>query len=112
MTGEQNKIRPEGTLEDESLYTPGFARGRARKSRRNSLLLGIGAMIYGSVVVHETVVAISSGKLVSLGGRRYGIDLPPFRNPQSLPNSGRAEIQNICKTIALADVTGQRSRVQ
>lgn len=78
MTEEQNKTRPEVTPEDESLYTQSFARERARKSRRGSLFFGIGAMIYGCVVVHDTVIAIPTGNLVSLGGRRYGIDLPPF----------------------------------
>lgn len=35
-------------------------------------------MIYGSVVVHDAVIAFSTGKLVSLGGRGHGIDLPPL----------------------------------
>jgi hypothetical protein len=79
MTEEQNKTRPEVTPEDESLYTQSFARERARKSRRNSLYLGIGALIYGGLIVHDTVIAIPTGKLVELGGQhRHGIELPPF----------------------------------
>ena len=78
MTEEQKNTRAEVVPEDEGLYTESFARERTRKSRRGSLFFGIGAMIYGSVIVHETVVAIPTGKLVALGGRRHGIDLPPF----------------------------------
>jgi len=78
MTEEQKNTRVEVIPEDEVLYTESFARGRALKSRRGSLFLGIGAMIYGGFVVHDAVIAIPTGKLVSLGGRRYGIDLPPF----------------------------------
>jgi hypothetical protein len=78
MTEEQKNPRAEIIPEDEVLYTEEFARERARKSRRTSIYLGIGAMVYGGVVVHDTVIAIPTGKLVALGGRRYGIDLPPF----------------------------------
>jgi hypothetical protein len=78
MTEDQKNPQAEILPEDDVLYTESFARERARKRRRNTLLFGIGAMIYGSVVVHDTVIAIPSGKLVALGGRRHGIDLPPF----------------------------------
>jgi hypothetical protein len=78
MTQEQKEALPEVKPEDESLYTESFARERKRKSRRGSLFLGIGALIYGGIVVHDSVLAMATGKLVSLGGRRYGIDLPPF----------------------------------
>ena len=79
MTEEQKNPRAEVIPEDEVLYTESFARERARKSRRGSLFFGIGAMIYGCVVVHDTVTAIPTGKLVELGGRhRHGLELPPF----------------------------------
>jgi hypothetical protein len=78
MTEGQKNPQAKIPTEDDTLYTKSFARERARKSRRNSLFVGIGALIYGSVVVHDTVIAIPSGKLVGLGGRRYGIDLPPL----------------------------------
>jgi len=78
MTEDQNNSQAEAQPEDDALYTESFARERARKRRRNTAFFGIGAMIYGIVVVHDTVIAIPSGRLVALGGRRYGIDLPPF----------------------------------
>jgi hypothetical protein len=79
MNEEQKKPLPEVAPEDQSLYTESFARESAQKSKRNSLILGIGAMIYGGLVVHDTVVAIPTGKLVELGGQhRNGIELPPF----------------------------------
>ena len=78
MTEERKNPQANVTSNADVLYSESFARERARKSRRGSLVFGIGAMIYGSVVIHDTVIAIPTGRLVALGGRRHGIDLPPF----------------------------------
>lgn len=79
MTEEQKNPRPEVTPDAEVRYTESFARERARRSRRGSLFFGIGAMILGSLIVHDTVIAIRTGTLVALGRMsRGGLYLPPF----------------------------------
>ena len=79
MTKEQKNPQPEVIPEDEALYTESFARERARKSKRNSIFFGIGAIVYGGIIVHDAVVAFPTGKLVELGGHyRHGLELPPF----------------------------------
>ncbi len=75
ITGEQNNPRPEVTPEADALYTETFARERRR--RRNSLFLSFGEIVYGGFVVHDSIIAMPTGKL-RLGGRRHVIDLPPF----------------------------------
>ena len=79
MAEEQKNSRPEVTPDFEVLYTESFARERALRSRRGSLFFGIGAMILGSYIVHDTVIAIRNGKLVAVGRlTQGGIYLPPY----------------------------------
>jgi hypothetical protein len=79
MTEERKTPQPEVPSDADALYTENYARERARKSRRNSLIFGVGAMVYGSLVVHDAVIAFRTGELVELGGRhRNGLELPPL----------------------------------
>ena len=78
MIDEQKSPQAEVTPDDDSLYTESFARERARKSRRCSLVCGIGAMMLGCSIVHDTVIAIRTGTLVALGWSYRITYLPPF----------------------------------
>ena len=78
MIDEQKNPQAEVTPDVDALYTESFSRERARKSRRGSLVCGIGAMMLGSFIVHDTVIAIRTGTLVTLGRSYRSIDLPPF----------------------------------
>lgn len=75
MTNDQNNPHPEAKPDVEALYSESFARERARRSRRGSLVCGIGSMLLGIVVIHDTVSAIRTGKLVAIGRWDHW---PPF----------------------------------
>lgn len=75
MANDQKKPRSEATPDVEALYSETFSRERARRSRHGSLVCGIGSMILGIAVVHDTVTAIRTGTLVALGRWDHW---PPF----------------------------------
>ena len=75
MTDEQQSPRPKITADPESLYSEDFARERARKSRRGSLVCGLLSTGLGVCVIYDAIIAFRNGTEMTIG--RYD-RWPPF----------------------------------